>query len=271
MRKSRVLEKLRKGGFARVCALGHFLPFFVRYAAHCRYDGIWLDLEHRTMTEREVQTLLACCHMHSIDCMVRPATVERTQLTRYLEDGASGFMIPFVSTGQVARQIVDAIKFPPQGNRGFDGTGLDGDYGIQAWEPDSEYTISANEETFAVAQIETPEAVRNVEEIAVIPGIDVLFVGPGDLGLRLAVSPNGMTLDQAIERVAQVAKRQGKAWGLAVSSANELARYRQMGAQLVPWGVDFALAQVLETCSKEIDEALLRSEPVSAVPGRQIG
>ena len=62
MRTSKVLKKFRAGHFARFCSLGHFIPFFVRHAAHQKYDGIWLDLEHRAMNDREVQALLAMCH-----------------------------------------------------------------------------------------------------------------------------------------------------------------------------------------------------------------
>ena len=57
MRQSKMLAKFRAGAFARVCSMGHVLPFFIRYAAHYGYDGIWLDLEHRNMTSREVQYL----------------------------------------------------------------------------------------------------------------------------------------------------------------------------------------------------------------------
>ena len=130
MRTSKVLKKFRAGHFARFCALGHFIPFFVRHAAHQKYDGIWLDLEHRAMNDREVQALLAMCHAHDIDCMVRPPTLERTRLYRYLEEGASGLMIPFTSDVEIARRVVDAVKFPPDGNRGMDGAGLDADYGL---------------------------------------------------------------------------------------------------------------------------------------------
>jgi 2-keto-3-deoxy-L-rhamnonate aldolase RhmA len=59
--------------------MGHYLPFFVRYAAHYRYDAIWLDLEHRAMGDREVQSLLGFCHMFDIDCMVRPPSIERNR------------------------------------------------------------------------------------------------------------------------------------------------------------------------------------------------
>jgi 2-keto-3-deoxy-L-rhamnonate aldolase RhmA len=75
MRKSKVMAKIRAGKFARICALGHYLPFFVRHAAQFRYDGIWLDLEHRAMDQREVQSLLSICYYNDIDAMVRPPTL----------------------------------------------------------------------------------------------------------------------------------------------------------------------------------------------------
>ena len=133
MRKSKMLAKFRAGEFARVCSMGHVLPFYVRYAAHYGFDGIWLDCEHRNMTSREVQYLIQLCHYNDIDCMVRPPTREFTNLYRYLEDGATGFLLPHVSTPELASQLVQATKFPPIGNRGMDGAGLDGDYGIDVW------------------------------------------------------------------------------------------------------------------------------------------
>lgn len=123
MRRSKVLAKWRAGEFARFCSMGHVLPFYIRYAAHYRYDGIWLDLEHRNFDIREVQHLLALCHRYDIDCMIRPPTTQRARLYRLLEDGATGLMIPFVSDAETAREIVMAAKFPPMGNRGLDGAG----------------------------------------------------------------------------------------------------------------------------------------------------
>ena len=70
MRRSKVLAKWRAGEFARFCSLGHVLPFYIRYAAHYRYDGIWLDLEHRNFDAREVQHLLALCQRFDIDCLI---------------------------------------------------------------------------------------------------------------------------------------------------------------------------------------------------------
>jgi len=258
MRKSKVLQKLRNNKFARICGLGHYLPFFVRHAAHFKYDGIWLDLEHRAMDDREVQALLAACHASDIDCMVRPPTLERSRLYRYLEDGATGLMMPFVSSAGTARSIVEAVKFPPLGNRGVDGAGMDGGYYLDVLGQSREYFEAANRETFIVAQIETCEAIADIAGIASVPGIDLLFIGPADLGLRLSVAPEGarMSLPEAVEIVRNAARAQGKAWGITAGSIEELGRYRKLGAQIVPRGGDYNLMKVLEDASRELDTVL---------------
>ena len=253
MRRSNTLEKLRSGRCARVCGMGHYLPFYIRYAAHFRFDAIWLDLEHRAMSQREVQSILAMCQQHDIDCMVRAPTQGRTRLYRFLEDGATGFMIPFVANADIARHIVEAVKFPPQGNRGLDGAGLDADFGIEAWKSDSTYLEDANQQTFVVGQIETAEALDELDDIAAVPGLDVLFVGPADLGLRLG---EGGDLDAAVQAVADAASRHGKAWGIAGGTPEQLSRYRQMGAQMLVAAGEFALVKVLEEGSKVLDETV---------------
>ena len=127
MRKSRVIEKFRSVQCATFAALGHYLPFYIRHAAHCEFDGIWLDLEHRAMEVREVQSLLSMCHQFDIDCMVRAPTLERTMLYRYFEDGASGLLMPLIDSPDEAKHIARSVKLPPIGNRGLDGAGLDSD------------------------------------------------------------------------------------------------------------------------------------------------
>ncbi len=254
MRQSKMLQKFRSDGFARVCGLGHYLPFYVRYAAHYKFDGIWFDLEHRAMDAREVQAIIMMCHHNDIDCMVRPPTLERTKLYRYLEDGATGFLMPLVSDPQTASDIVQAVRFPPLGNRGMDGAGLDGDFGIGVWHPGSNYNADSNKETFLITQVETLQAVANAEEIASIDGIDGLFIGPADLSLRIATQGDGeLTMEKAIETVAAATAKHGKVWGITAGSVEEIQRFREMGAQMVPWGGDFSLMNVLKECSEGLD------------------
>jgi 2-keto-3-deoxy-L-rhamnonate aldolase RhmA len=169
-----------------------------------------------------------------------------------LEDGATGLMIPHVSTAAKARMLVDAVKFPPLGDRGLDGAGLDSDFILAGGD---DYIDDANRETFLVVQIETPEAVTNVEEIAAVEGVDGLFIGPGDLGLRIKRTETKLTLDAAFETVAAAAKRHGKAWGCPAASADKVKQLREQGAQLIAHGGEFrALMNALEECSLVLNE-----------------
>jgi 2-keto-3-deoxy-L-rhamnonate aldolase RhmA len=125
--------------------------------------------------------------------------------------------------------LVQAVKFPPIGDRGIDNAGLDADYNIHAAD---EYVAWANRETFLCVQIETPEAVRNVDAIAAVKGIDMIFVGPGDLGLRLRQSGE-MSIDEAWERVAAACKRHGIAFGGPTLATEEMQKRKHQGAQLL--------------------------------------
>ena len=254
MRQSKTLENLRRNELVRICGLGHFIPSFVRHAAHFGFDCIWLDLEHRAMDDREIQTILALCHQYDIDCMLRSPTLEKTRLYRYLEDGATGLMIPHVSTPEKAEMLVQAVKFPPLGDRGIDGAGLDTDFYVQGGEG---YTERANRETFLVVQIETPQAIENVEAIAAVDGVDGLFVGPADLGLRLKCSDSSLTLDECIRRVATVAAERGKAWGRPAGSVELLKELYDQGARLLAYGGEFmAIMQMLEKSAADFDKAI---------------
>ncbi|MCA9175236.1 MAG: 4-hydroxy-2-oxovalerate aldolase [Planctomycetales bacterium] len=250
MRKSKTLARIRKGETVRLCSLGHYIPAYVKHAAHFGFDCIWLDMEHRNFSSREVESLLAHSHLHDIDIMLRPPTLEKTRLYRYLEDGATGLMIPHVNTAEKTRMLVDAVKFPPLGDRGLDSAGLDADYLVHGTES---YLKDVNQETFLVVQIETPTAVANAEEITAVPGLDGIFVGPGDLGLRLKHDPV-MSLDDAIGKVAAACAANGIAWGMPVGSKEDLQRRREQGGQLLAHGGDFrAVMNMLERCAADFN------------------
>jgi len=238
-----------------MCGMGHYFPAYIRYVAHYRFDGIWLDLEHRAMDDREIQALLAFSHLYDVDMMIRPPTLEKTRLYRYLEDGAAGLMIPHVSTAEKARQLVQAVKFPPLGDRGIDGAGLDANFSL----PDPvEYTAKANRETFLIVQIETPEAVNHVEEILSVEGIDGIFMGPADLNLRLKTSTDSpFTLDEARQRIADACRQRGKAWGQPAGTAEVLKSLIEQGAQLLPHGGEFgAVMKDLQIGAQDFDDLL---------------
>jgi len=195
--------------------------------------------------------LMALSHLRDIDIMLRPPTLEKTGLYRYLEEGAAGLLIPHVSTAEKAKMLVDAVKFPPIGDRGIDNAGLDADYNIHGAD---EYVAWANRETFLCVQIETPEGVRNVDAIAAVEGVDMIFVGPGDLGLRLRQGGE-MSLDEAWATVADACKQHGVAFGGPTLPTDEMKKRREQGAQLLVVSGDFhSFVNGLHTGIEKFDE-----------------
>jgi 2-keto-3-deoxy-L-rhamnonate aldolase RhmA len=234
-----------------MCCLGHFIPSFVKQAAHFGFDCIWLDLEHRYIDHANVMTLLAQSHLHDIDIMVRASTLEKTGLYRYLEDGAAGLMIPHVNTAEKAKMLVNSVKFPPLGDRGLDAAGLDADYLLDV----DGYLDAVNDETFLVVQIETPEAVANVDAIAAVPGVDGMFVGAGDLGLRLKHHAGDLTLESCFEKVAAAGKKYNTPWGTPVATPEILRQRQSQGGQLLAHGGEFgAIMRMLERCGAAFEE-----------------
>ena len=266
MRRSKILAKIRAGKVARVCSTGSPIAMYPSLAAHFHYDGIWIDGEHRAWEPREADAMLAQHHAVDIDCLWRPPTKEKNALYRLLEDGATGLMIPHVSTPEQARALVQAIKFPPLGDRGFCGGGRDASYWVG--KPD-DYTTQANRETFLTVQIETPEALENAEAIAEVPGVDVLFLGPGDMSLRLGCTA-AVTDSQMLEvqrKIAAAARKHGKTWGRPVGTADDARVIIEFGAQLVAFGSDFGgLHKHLSECSAQFDVLL---NEVSGAPSLQ--
>ncbi|MCB1277016.1 aldolase/citrate lyase family protein [Prosthecobacter sp.] len=266
MRRSKVLAKLRSGQVARICCCGSPIAFFPAIAAHFKYDGIWLDAEHRVWDPRESETMLGRHHAADIDCIWRPPTKEKNGLYRLLEDGAAGLMIPHVGTAKEARALVNAIKFPPLGDRGFCGGGRDADYWIGK---PADYTDAANRESCLVVQIETPAALANAEAIAAVPGVDVLFIGPGDMSLRLGCTPGvsdpGMLDVQ--KQIAAACRKHGKAWGRPVGSADDAKTIIDLGAQFVVHGSEFgAVHSHFTTCAADFDSILSDTASTPAIP-----
>jgi 2-keto-3-deoxy-L-rhamnonate aldolase RhmA len=132
-----------------------------------------------------------------------------------------------VRTVEEVREVVAAMKFFPLGRRGADVVHADSAFGRAAL-PD--YLASANRETFLVGQIEEPDVLPHLDAIAGISGVDVLFVGPGDLSLGFGQpgAHSGSAVMQVVDAVAAAARRHGKRAGIPCA-ADQVAKYRALG------------------------------------------
>ncbi|MEZ0387991.1 MAG: HpcH/HpaI aldolase/citrate lyase family protein [Verrucomicrobium sp.] len=255
MHSSNVLSKLRSGGVARVCSSGSALPFFPHHASRAGYDAVVLDAEHRPWQPVDAALMLTQCRVANIDSLWRAPSSEPVLLSRVLEDGATGIMMPMVETVDQARAAVQAAHFPPVGNRGLDGSWVDGDFGAHAKDA---YVAHALAETLVVLMIESPEGVANADEIAALEGVHVLFIGPGDLSLRLGCKNSWQDpkMRTAIDTVAAACLRHGKALGHPAKSAEDARGVIGLGARFLMMGSETqAVQQHLQACRQMLDEA----------------
>lgn len=238
MRKSKVLAKLRAGRPVLITNTS-LAPVAqtVEMAGLIGFDGVWIDLEHRDMDATEINPMILAGWVHDIDTMVRVRKGGYTTYFRPFESGATGIMVPHVTTKEEAEWIVRNAKFPPIGRRGFDGAGRDADYCLADPKAHMEF---ANRETFIAIQIEDSEALPNLDKIASVEGIDILFIGPADLTISMGIPFNlkHKRFADVIMRVAAAAKKHGKHWGLPVGDAEAAVPYLKQGARFIACGAD---------------------------------
>ncbi|WP_113960938.1 HpcH/HpaI aldolase family protein [Roseimicrobium gellanilyticum] len=255
-RRSLLLSKIRSGGVARVCSTGNFIPFYPHLAKHAGFDAVWVCAEHRAWDPRQIEAMILQTRVADIDCVWRPPTQERAQLSRLLEDGATALMIPMVNTAEQAKRLVMATKYPPLGDRGLDGAGVDAEFWVNR---DPDYIHKANTETALITQLESPEALENIDDIAAVPGVDIVFMGPGDLSLRLGCQPSiqDPVLRPAVERMAAACRKHGKPWGFPVGTAEDARIAVEMGCQFLNYGSDFAsVLSYIGQCGRDLDALL---------------
>jgi 4-hydroxy-2-oxoheptanedioate aldolase len=175
-----VKRLLREGRAAWGASLPDASDLLAKLTVNTGVDFLWVDLEHRPYDTDAVRWIPIICRMAECACMVRVAGLEATGIKKALDIGANCIMVPQISTADEARRVVEYSKYPPEGSRGV--SPLWTVFMDVSWD---DYLPAANQETCVVVQIETPEGMRNVEEIAAVPGVDVVFAGPMDLSASL--------------------------------------------------------------------------------------
>jgi 4-hydroxy-2-oxoheptanedioate aldolase len=268
MKPSRVLAKVRAGEPALGIALHLTDPSLFELAGLMGFDAIWMDMEHHCYSLEVAANLMRAARVGGTDIVARPAKGEFMRMSRMLEAGASGIMYPRCDSADEAREVVKWAKFAPIGKRGFDGAGPDVPYLLT---PMRRYIREANEQTFVLIQIEEPHAVDRAEEIAAVPGVDMLMLGPADLSVLTGIPGefDHPTVTSAIDKVARAAKNTGKHWAATCGSVEVARRMIEMGARLVFHGCDIvfvknALDQLQCTFGKELGIRFARTPAAGA-------
>ncbi|MCI0642868.1 MAG: aldolase/citrate lyase family protein [Gemmataceae bacterium] len=235
----RLKELLAQDKLARVFGMGQLCsPKLVEIIGlEGGFDAVWLDHEHAGLSIEQIENAARAARGMGLDSFVRLAPTDYASVMRPLEAGAGGVMAAQVRGVRQAAEVVRWSKFHPLGLRGVNGSGVDGRYGLT---PGKEYMEKANDEIFVAIQIEHIDAVNEVEQIAALPQVDVLFIGPADLGqsMGLVSEWNHPRVWEAIERVAKAAQANKVHWAILPPTPDYAKRCLDLGCRMLSMGWD---------------------------------
>jgi 4-hydroxy-2-oxoheptanedioate aldolase len=236
MRESRVLKKLRAGENTSCIKINVQNAQVTELAAMMGFDCVWVDQEHSAQDWSVINSQIWSTKAHDTDILVRVPRGSYSDLVKPLEMDATGIMVPHVMSLQDAKNIVKMTRFHPTGLRAIDGGNADGAYTNVDF---NEYLEQANRERFVVLQIEDPEPLKELDEIAALDGFDMLFFGPGDFsqGIGAPGQWNHPELIAARKKVAEIANKHGKI-AATTGGIDKLDEFLDMGYKFVSVGAD---------------------------------
>lgn len=214
---------------------------FAEYVATGAWDFLVFDGEHGSVDPTDVAGLARACETRGVTPVVRVSASHPALVLRVLDAGVAGVHFPWINSPEEARSAVSYTKYAPLGIRGLAGNRS------TDWSVSPEATARANHETLTVVQIETREAVENIEELCAVDGVDVLFIGPTDLSQSLGV-PGDLahpSVVSAMEEVATAVRDSGKVLGLYAGTPEAALRGIELGARYVATGVEALLGRAM--------------------------
>lgn len=185
-------------------------PAFVEIAAHLGYGAVWFEMEHGHISFREAAALCAIASGLGMLTMIRVPDASRQNVLRAAECGPDILDLPMVNCADTAAEFVRHARFAPVGNRGLFGSSRASRYTV--FGDISAEQKRVNDELCLLVQIETREAVERIDEICSVPGIDGLFLGPGDMSASFGVP--GETADPRVREALCAALRAAERHGL---------------------------------------------------------
>jgi 2-keto-3-deoxy-L-rhamnonate aldolase RhmA len=261
MRENRVKRILSEGGLALGTHVGGIAdPQIVEIIGLAGFDAAFIDMEHTTYDLHDVQLAVMAAERVGITPIVRTPGFDPAFILRLLDMGVQGIQVPHVSDPETARAAVQAVRYPPDGERGMAAGGRAAEYGRI---PLLEHMASSNREILLACMIEDMAAVERIDEIAAVPGVDLLAVGPSDLSRSLGVSghPDHPSLVAAIDRVRDAVKG-GAGCRLAIPLNH--AAFPRNAAELQALGVGYT------NCAPTPEARLLRSMHDQATAQRKL-
>jgi 2-keto-3-deoxy-L-rhamnonate aldolase RhmA len=235
MRTNHVKEKLKRGE----PALGAWLNFpsiaTARVMAQLGFDWLVVDMEHSAQAPTLMADMVATIADAGTCAPLVRVPNNRVEWFKWaLDAGAWGVVVPMVNSREEVQHAIEYAKYPPLGNRSIGGTFGPYGFGTTDW---PSYVNVANDEIMIIIQIESSQALQNLDEILSVPGIDVAFVGPNDLHAQLGLVPSSDGAEpeflEALERVKVAARKYHIALGIFSTDGEAATTRISQGFQMI--------------------------------------
>jgi 4-hydroxy-2-oxoheptanedioate aldolase len=241
MRINQTRKRLAEGGVALGCSLSQLRSAEIpRMFSAAGFDWVFIDSEHGCFTIETIQDLVRSSLLLPITPIVRVADFQYDLVARALDMGAEGIILPRVDSPELLAKAITWGKFPPQGVRGFGLTPPVVGYSAASF---AEITGHLNRESLIIAQVETQSALDRVEELAAVPGLDALLVGPADLSISLGVPGewDSPKLSAGIDRVIEACSKHGRWPAIQVRNAELAKHWMSRGMKLIGCGNELTM------------------------------
>ncbi len=235
-RRSVVLDKMRAGKKALSFKNNFACARASELAALSGFDCIWICCEHVPTDFEVMEKQILACKAHDVDTIVRVAKGSYSDFVRPLEADAAGIMVPHLMSAKEAKEIAHWTRFHPIGRRPVDGGNADGQYCRFRFQ---DYIRFMNENRMVIVQIEDPEPLEELDEICQVPGIDMIFFGPGDFSHSIGFPGELKHPDvcRARQRIVETAHKYGKFAG-TTSGIGDMEPYFALGYDFLNYGAD---------------------------------
>jgi 4-hydroxy-2-oxoheptanedioate aldolase len=232
--------KLREGRTVTGCFVKHPSPGIVEVIAFLGWDFVVIDAEHGPIDRLACENVVRAATTGGSTAIVRVASIERASILQALDSGAEGIQAPLVASRADAEAAVALSKYAPEGTRGL-GSVRALSYGLVG--SMAENVARANERSLVVCQIETAAGLDALDEICSVPGVDVVFVGPTDLGQSLGVvgQRDHPDLVAAFDRIADAAHKAGKVFGVLLGDEADAVEWQRRGARYLCFNIETLL------------------------------
>jgi 2-keto-3-deoxy-L-rhamnonate aldolase RhmA len=217
-------------------------PSVVQIMAQAGFDFLFIDMEHGPYSYETVADLVRVARLAGITPLVRVPDNLPHLITRVLDLGAQGFMVPRIETRAEVERIVESALFPPLGKRGCSVNKGQNDFAAQ--DPWS-FTEEANRENLIILQIERREAVDGIDKLLSVPGVGAALIGPNDLSLSMGLRSSDMlaALEEPIQHVLDACLAKGLPCGLHIANLDWLVEWQRRGMQLLCYATDILFLQ----------------------------